>query len=82
MSNDERTARKFSNLGDREWLSLQQAAVYAGFSEGCFCRHVRAGTAPPSIKLGNNARRFRRADIDRWIEKGGPSQKAEARHVA
>jgi predicted DNA-binding transcriptional regulator AlpA len=82
LTTDQRVQRKFSNLSDREWLSLQQAAEYAGYSEGAFCRFVRQGVAPPSVKLTNAARRFRRADVDAWITAGGPSRRAKvAAHV-
>lgn len=64
---------KFENLSSREWLSLQQAARYAGYSEGAFCRFIKQGTAPPSIKLSRAARRFRRAHVDSWLAAGGPS---------
>jgi predicted DNA-binding transcriptional regulator AlpA len=74
---DGRVQRKFLNLSDREWLSLQQAAEYAGYSEGAFCRFVRKGVAPPSVKLTNAARRFRRVDVDAWITAGGPSRRVK-----
>jgi predicted DNA-binding transcriptional regulator AlpA len=77
-----REQRKFSNLSEREWLSLQQAAAYACYSEGAFCRFVKDGTAPPSIKLSRAARRFRRAEIDSWIAAGGPSQSKKGAHNA
>jgi predicted DNA-binding transcriptional regulator AlpA len=63
---------KFDNLSSREWLSLQQAAHFSGYSESTFCRFVRDGTAPPSVKLKTGPRRFRRADVDSWIVAGGP----------
>jgi predicted DNA-binding transcriptional regulator AlpA len=57
-----------------EWLSLQNAAVYTGYSEQQFSEFVRTNRAPKSIKFSHNARRFRRADIDAWCAAGGPSQ--------
>jgi len=57
-----------------EWLSLQDAAVYAGYSEQQFSEFVRTKRAPKSIKFSNNARRFKRSDVDAWCVAGGPSQ--------
>jgi predicted DNA-binding transcriptional regulator AlpA len=79
VTTSERVQRKFSNLSNRERLSLQQAAEYAGYSEGAFCRFVGEGVAPPSVKLTNAARRFRRVDVDAWITAGGPSRGAKRR---
>lgn len=58
----------------REWLSLQEAAGYCGYSEQQFSEFVKRGIAPPSILFSRNARRFKRADLDRWCAAGGPSQ--------
>jgi predicted DNA-binding transcriptional regulator AlpA len=58
----------------QEWLSLQDAARYTGYSEQTFSDFVRRGIAPKSVKFSHNARRFRREEIDAWCERGGPSQ--------
>lgn len=71
--NAERECAKFANLETRTWLSSQQAARYAGYSEGAWAGFVRARIAPPSVLCGRNARRFRRTDIDAWIAAGGPA---------
>jgi predicted DNA-binding transcriptional regulator AlpA len=57
-----------------EWLSLQETAVYCGYSEQQFSDFVKRGIAPRSVLFSRNARRFKRADIDRWCAAGGPSQ--------
>lgn len=57
-----------------EWLSLQETAVYCGYSEQQLSEFVRRGVAPPSILFSRNARRFKRAEIDAWCAAGGPSQ--------
>jgi predicted DNA-binding transcriptional regulator AlpA len=57
-----------------EWLSLQETAVYCGYSEQQFSEFVRRGVAPPSILFSRNARRFKRSEIDAWCAAGGPSQ--------
>jgi predicted DNA-binding transcriptional regulator AlpA len=67
----------------REWLSLQETAIYCGYSEQQFSDFVRRGIAPPSVLFSRNARRFKRSDVDAWCAAGGPSQfeKAGASHV-
>jgi hypothetical protein len=52
-----------------EWLSLQHAALYCGYSERQFSEFVKGGIAPPSVLCSRNARRFKRSDVT-----GGPSQ--------
>jgi predicted DNA-binding transcriptional regulator AlpA len=59
---------------DQVWLSAQQAAIRAGYSETHFSALVRCGKAPPSILFSRNARRFRAADVDSWCLAGGPGQ--------
>jgi predicted DNA-binding transcriptional regulator AlpA len=57
-----------------EWLSLQDAAAYTGYSEQQFSEYVKRGVAPPSILFSRNARRFKRTDVNAWCAAGGPSQ--------
>jgi predicted DNA-binding transcriptional regulator AlpA len=66
-----------------EWLSLQETAVYCGYSEQQFSDFVRRGIAPRSVLFSRNARRFKRAEVDTWCAAGGPSQfeKKGKRHV-
>jgi len=54
-----------------EWLSSKQFAAYLGVSEVTIARYVKAGVAPPSVKIARNARRFRKRDVDAWIAAGG-----------
>jgi predicted DNA-binding transcriptional regulator AlpA len=67
----------------REWLSLQETAVYCGYSEQQFSDFVRRAIAPRSVLFSRNARRFKRSDVDAWCAAGGPSQyeKAGGSHV-
>jgi hypothetical protein len=66
-----------------EWLSLQETAVYCGYSEQQFSDFVRRSIAPQSILFSRSARRFKRSDVDAWCAAGGPSQfeKKGERHV-
>jgi predicted DNA-binding transcriptional regulator AlpA len=65
-----------------EWLSLQDAAAYTGYSEQQFSEFVKRGIAPKSVLFSRNARRFKRSDVDAWCAAGGPSQfeKKEGEH--
>lgn len=56
-----------------EWLSLQDAATYTGYSEQQFSDFVKRGIAPKSVLFSRNARRFKRSDLDAWCAAGGPS---------
>ena len=56
-----------------EWLSLQETAIYCGYSEQQFSDFVKRGIAPKSILFSRNARRFKRSDVDAWCAAGGPS---------
>jgi predicted DNA-binding transcriptional regulator AlpA len=57
-----------------EWLSLQETAIYCGYSEQQFSDFVKRGIAPPSVLFSRNARRFKRFAVDAWCAEGGPSQ--------
>ena len=56
-----------------EWLSLQDAAAYTGYSEQQFSDFVMRRVAPKSALFSRNARRFKGSDIDAWCAAGGPS---------
>src|SRR5438094_1515008 len=75
----ERERAKCENLEIRTWLSSQQAAKYAGYSEGSWSSFIRLGLAPLSIKCGRNVRRFRRTDVDAWRRTCGLPQQRRAR---
>ncbi len=63
-----------SPLIQPEYFSLQDAAIYCGYSEQQFSEFVRRGIAPKSVLFSRNARRFKRSDLDAWCATGGPSQ--------
>jgi excisionase family DNA binding protein len=48
-------------------LTPQQAAAYLNISVRTLASWRQRGTGPPSIKLPSGARRYRKADVDRWI---------------
>lgn len=49
-------------------LTLRQVAEYLGTSEQSVYAMRHRGDGPPAIVLGKRVLRFRRADVDQWIE--------------
>jgi excisionase family DNA binding protein len=49
-------------------MNQRQAARYLGVALRTLQAWHQRGTAPPSVKLPSGARRYRRADLDAWIE--------------
>ena len=52
--------------GDR-LLTTEETADYLNVSRRTLQRWLYEGIGPPSIKLPSGARRYRKADLDRWI---------------
>ena len=48
-------------------LTPQQAAKYLNVSIRTLAAWRQRGIGPPSLKLPSGARRYRKADLDRWI---------------
>ena len=48
-------------------LTTAEAAEYLSVSRRTLTRWLAEGIGPPSIKLPSGARRYRKADLDRWI---------------
>ena len=48
-------------------LTTLEAADYLNVSRRTLTRWLAEGIGPPSIKLPSGARRYRKADLDRWI---------------
>jgi hypothetical protein len=53
-----------------EWLSLQDAATYTGYSKQQFSEFVKRGIAAKSFLFSRNARRFKRSGLDAWCAGG------------
>lgn len=53
-------------IGD--WFSQRAAAVYVGVGPDTFRKIVREGRGPVSYRTGRKPR-YRRADLDLWLEK-------------
>ena len=61
-------------LEQRTWLSTIECATYLGFGESHLHTLLRDHRGPPSTLISARARRFKRADVDAWVEARGVSQ--------
>jgi excisionase family DNA binding protein len=60
--------RHYGRDGEREeLLTVPEAARYLRVSTRTLDRWRAEGIGPPSIKLPSGGRRYRRADLDRWL---------------
>jgi excisionase family DNA binding protein len=50
-----------------ELLTVEEAARYLRVARRTLDRWRAQGIGPPSIKLPSGGRRYRRADLDRWL---------------
>jgi len=57
-----------------EWLSLQETAIYCGYSEQQFSDSLKRKIAPASVLFSRNARRFKCSAVDASCAAGGRSQ--------
>ncbi len=63
-------------LSDCEWCNIRQAAAHVGMSVAFMRKAVRNGSVP-FVRVGSKALRFRRSDLDRWMERGGTPTRAQ-----
>ena len=61
-----------SNVIVPELLTTREAATLCGIGERSLWRWSRSGQAPPPVKIGGTAVRYRRAELLDWIEAGCP----------
>lgn len=52
-------------------LTQRQAAAYLNISIRTMQRWRRHGIGPPSIRLPNGYLRYRKSDLDAWLERHG-----------
>jgi len=50
------------------WMTPQQVAEYVGISRDALERRRRAKEPPRFSKLGHRTVRYRRSDVDRWLQ--------------
>jgi excisionase family DNA binding protein len=65
-----------------DWLTITQAGRYLNVSVAFLRKRVRARSVP-FVRLGSKSLRFRRVDLDNWMEMnsggGGESHQVEGR---
>jgi excisionase family DNA binding protein len=66
-----------TRLAGEPLLTQRQAAEYLNVSITTLQRWRRKGIGPPSIRLPNGYLRFRRSDLDTWLEKHGSNPEGE-----
>lgn len=50
-------------------LTTQQVAEIIGISPDTIARYRRQGNGPKYLRLGNNLIRYRRSDVEEWLDK-------------
>jgi excisionase family DNA binding protein len=63
--------------GDGEWLTLGQAARFLGVAQSTLRKWSDQGRVPAFYTPGGH-RRYRRTDLERFLERSGPSSAAKA----
>src|SRR5437870_1712061 len=61
--------------GETEWLTLGQAAKYLGVAQSTIRKWSDLGRVPAFYTPGGH-RRYRRADLDAFLERSGPGKPA------
>jgi excisionase family DNA binding protein len=56
-------------------LSAEQSWTYLGLSRSTFYRSVSAGTLPQPVGVEGSGPRWRRQDLDRFVERLKPSRR-------
>jgi predicted DNA-binding transcriptional regulator AlpA len=54
---------------DDELLTARQVAAMLSVSLATFKRIRQRGEGPPSIRVGKRAIRYRRRDVERWLQR-------------
>src|SRR5213592_4884109 len=62
--------------GDTEWLTLGQAAKYLGVAQSTIRKWSDLGRVPAFYTPGGH-RRYRRTDLDAFLERSGPGARTE-----
>lgn len=60
------------NNGAPALLSAQETASMLSMCPASVIRLAKRGEVPGMVKIGSKAIRFRRAELERWIEVGCP----------
>lgn len=57
----------FQSESDQQWWDIRKAANYLSVSVPFLRKAVRTKTVP-FVRVGSKVLRFRRAELDRWLE--------------
>src|ERR671935_639085 len=79
----EAARRRLAPSGEPDWLTLGQAAKYLGVAQSTIRKWSDQGRVPAFYTPGGH-RRYRRSDLDRFLERGGasvPSRHGEGRRL-
>lgn len=71
-------SRKIGHMTD-ELLTRQQLAEHLGVTEGAVMQMAQRGTGPRFVKISERIVRYRRADVDEWLEQRVVSSTTEAK---
>jgi excisionase family DNA binding protein len=71
MPRDE-SSNRAAPTGDSDWLTLGQAAKFLGVAQSTIRRWSDEGRVPAFYTPGGH-RRYRQADLDRFLESSGPN---------
>src|SRR6188472_4402456 len=64
-------SRRLAPAGEPDWLTLGQAAKYLGVAQSTIRKWSDQGRVPAFYTPGGH-RRYRRSDLDRFLESSGP----------
>src|SRR6266568_7501322 len=71
MARGEGSGRRRPAAGETEWLTLGQAAKYLGVAQSTIRKWSDLGRVPAFYTPGGH-RRYRRRDLDAFLERSGP----------
>ena len=69
--------REQTRAGDGEWLTLGQAARFLGVAQSTIRKWSDQGRVPAFYTPGGH-RRYRRSDLEKFLERSGPGGSAKA----
>jgi excisionase family DNA binding protein len=55
-------------MSEDRFLSLSEVAAELGYNADYFRRLIKSGHGPKALRVGRGAIKFRRHDVDQWIE--------------
>lgn len=80
MSADRLGGRRGDRGGEFDWLTLGQAAQYLGVAQSTIRKWTDSGRVP-AFKTPGGHRRFRRRDLDAFLDNSGQTVEAGGPHV-